>query len=283
MGTAFKLLRQITAFWALGVLLGSVVSVYATGRITSALGRLEKGWFAVSIAASALGILSPICMFGTIPLIAALGQKRIPQSVLASFMVSSILLNPNLLMMTFALGPALAAARIAFAMAAGVLAGVLVHFFFRNRPLYDFSGFKPAEKHPKKRLMKDIWKSVRITGPYFIMGVVLTALIDRYLPRAWVTAVFAGNRPLGVLIAASVGVPVYVCGGGSIPLILNLLRMGMSPGSAVAFMISGPATKITNLGAVKIVLGAKNFALYLAYMIVCAVLAGWLTDFLLSK
>lgn len=46
-------------------------------------------------------------------------------------------------------------------------------------------------------------------------------------------------------------------------------------------MITGPATKITNLGAVKIVLGAKRFALYLAFTIVFALLAGWLADVLI--
>lgn len=34
---------------------------------------------------------------------------------------------------------------------------------------------------------------------------------------------------------------------------------GMSMGSAAAFMITGAATKITNLAAVKIVLGVKRF------------------------
>ena len=48
----------------------------------------------------------------------------------------------------------------------------------------------------------------------------------------------------------------------------------MSMGSAAAFMITGPATKITNLGALKIVLGAKNFIFYLAYIMVSASAAG---------
>ena len=39
----------------------------------------------------------------------------------------------------------------------------------------------------------------------------------------------------------------------------------MSMGSAAAFMITGPATKITNLGAVKIVLGWKRFILYILF------------------
>ena len=55
----------------------------------------------------------------------------------------------------------------------------------------------------------------------------------------------------------------------------------MSMGSAIAFMITGPATKLTNLGAVKTVLGAKRFTLYLAFVIIYALLTGWLVNFVI--
>ena len=55
----------------------------------------------------------------------------------------------------------------------------------------------------------------------------------------------------------------------------------MSMGSAAAFMITGPATKITNLGAIKIVLGAKRFALYLLFVVLFALVTGWITDLLI--
>lgn len=45
-----------------------------------------------------------------------------------------------------------------------------------------------------------------------------------------------------------------------------------------AFMVIGPATKITNLGALKIVLGAKRFILYLAYVILISVVIGLTVD-----
>ena len=60
-------------------------------------------------------------------------------------------------------------------------------------------------------------------------------------------------------MAAAIGVPLYACGGGTIPLLQQWLFEGMSVGSAVSFMLTGPAPKITNLGALKIVLGAKHF------------------------
>lgn len=67
-------------------------------------------------------------------------------------------------------------------------------------------------------------------------------------------------------MAATIGVPLYACGGGTIPLLQMWMMDGMSLGSATAFMITGPATKITNLGALKIVLGLKRFILYIVYV-----------------
>jgi uncharacterized membrane protein YraQ (UPF0718 family) len=71
-----------------------------------------------------------------------------------------------------------------------------------------------------------------------------------------------------------------MCGGGTIPLLMGWLQNGMSIGSAAAFMITGPATKITNLGAVKIVLGIKHFLFYLAFTILSALAAGFVIDYL---
>ena len=75
-------------------------------------------------------------------------------------------------------------------------------------------------------------------------------------------------------MAATIGVPLYACGGGTIPLIRKWFTMGMSMSSASAFMITGPANKITNLGALKIVLGMKLFLLYLAFVMAFSLATG---------
>ena len=94
------------------------------------------------------------------------------------------------------------------------------------------------------------------------------------------TKIFGGNEAWGVLMAATVGVPLYVCGGGTIPILQSWLNSGMSLGSATAFMITGPATKITNLGALKTVLGIKKFILYWGFVVVFALLAGLIVNLL---
>ena len=85
---------------------------------------------------------------------------------------------------------------------------------------------------------------------------------------------FGGNEACGVLMAATSGVPLYACGGGTIPLLQAWLQDGMSMGSAAAFMITGPSTKITNLGALKIVLGMKHFLCYLLFVMIFSLMTG---------
>ena len=122
--------------------------------------------------------------------------------------------------------------------------------------------------------MKNFGRIVKATGLYFLFGIVLSAVFQRYVPQNMMTDLFGGNEAWGVLMAATLGVPLYACGGGTIPLLQAWLSDGMSMGSAAAFMITGPATKITNLGAVKIIFGVKRFVLYLVFVMVFSLIAG---------
>ena len=121
-------------------------------------------------------------------------------------------------------------------------------------------------------------RNIRAAEGWFFMGIVLSALFQRYVPAEVMTDLFGGNQAFGVLMAATIGVPLYACGGGTIPLLQGWLLDGMSMGSAAAFMITGPATKITNMGAVKIVLGIRRFVIYIVYVILFSLLAGLLVN-----
>lgn len=131
------------------------------------------------------------------------------------------------------------------------------------------------------RFLKNLGRNVKATGIYFLFGIILSVLFQRYVPVDVMTKLFGGNEAFGVLMAATVGVPLYACGGGTIPLLQGWLADGMSLGSAAAFMITGPATKITNLGAVKIVLGLKRFILYLAFVMIFSTASGLIVNLLL--
>ena len=195
-------------------------------------------------------------------------------------MMCSILLNPQLIVYSTALGTTALAVRIVSCFLCGIAAGLLIWRFKRGKPFFRFDSFdepvsRDTDPNLLLRLLKNIGRNVRATGPYFLIGVLLSALFQRYVPEDLMTTAF------GVLMAATVGVPLYACGGGTIPLLQVWLMDGMSMGSAAAFMITGPSTKITNLGALKIVLGIKNFLIYLAFVMTFSFLTGLAVNLLI--
>ncbi len=45
-----------------------------------------------------------------------------------------------------------------------------------------------------------------------------------------------------------IGLPVYVCASGATPIVAVLLINGVSPGAALAFLLTGPATNVSTFG-----------------------------------
>ena len=281
--------RQICRYWILGMLIGSFISVFAKNKIHGIFaGMRDKKWglFGI-IPACILGIASPLCMYGTIPIAASFRRQGMREDWLAAFMMASILLNPQLIIYSAALGPTALAVRIISCFLGGLAAGLLVFLFFRNRDFFDFSGFEERASHDTHpnlfiRYLLNVWRNVKATGMYFLFGILLSAVFQRYVPSDLMAKVFGGNEAWGVLMATTIGVPLYACGGGTIPLLRQWLWEGMSMGSAAAFMITGPATKITNLGALKIVMGLRRFLLYLTFVMLFSLLAGILVNALMT-
>ena len=283
-------IRQIAPYWAMGIVLGSVVSVFGKKAIHGAfakIGRRRTGWLGV-IPASLLGIASPLCMYGTIPIAASFSEQGVKDDYLAAFMMSSILLNPQLIFYSGALGKTAVVIRFVSCFLCGCVAGWTIHLFYirKSRQFFNFDGFhegKNRDTDPNLlvRFLKNIWRNIKATGPMFALGILLTALYQIHVPEDFVSSLFGKNNGFGVLMAATIGVPVYMCGGGTIPLLQQWLADGMSMGSAAAFMITGPATKITNLGAMKIILGWKRFLIYLLFVILFALITGIMTDLII--
>lgn len=274
-------LRQILPYWILGIVIGSMVSVFGKKRIHQLFKAMQGhrlGVFGV-IPASILGIASPLCMYGTIPIAASFSQQGMEDDWLAAFMMSSILLNPQLMIYTSALGQTAFWVRLISSFLCGCCAGILVRIFYKGKGFFNFEGFSPERSRdidpgPVLRLLKNIGRNVKRTGPYFLAGILLAALFQIHVPPDAFADLFSADRRFGIFMAATIGVPLYACGGGTIPLLHQWLHSGMSMGAACAFMITGPATKITNLGAMKTVLGIWRFVLYIGFSMVFAWICG---------
>ena len=92
-------LSQIFWYWVIGMAVGSLISVFAKDKIHAAFGKINaKRWGIFGIVpACILGIASPLCMYGTIPIAASFSKQGMRDDWLAAFMMASILLNPQLI------------------------------------------------------------------------------------------------------------------------------------------------------------------------------------------
>lgn len=277
--------KQILVFWVSGIVVGAIIAVYGENVIfkISVYVSKRKVLFLKLIFTAVLGAISPITIYGMLPILLLLAHNKINQGILASFTVTSVLINPNVFIYSFVLGIHIAFLRLIVCILAGVAAGLLVNAVYKNEYIFSLKHFE--QLNDNKQVKKDIAlflnkikKSALRTVPNLFIGILLAAVFQLYFPKKILNYFFAYNRGLSVLLSASLGVSAYYCGGGTIPLIKAWMMEGMSIGSAMAFMISGPATKITNLSAIKLMLSAKKFMYYILYIIIFSIVTGLLVD-----
>lgn len=146
------------------------------------------------------------CMYGTIPLAASFSRYGISDDWLAAFMMSSVLLNPQLIIYSAALGTTALVIRIASCFLCGIMAGLLVRFcygknlcFGKDGSFFRFDAFEEPESRDTDsnillRFIKNLGRNMKATGVYFLFGVVLSALFQRYVPADTMTVIFGGNK-----------------------------------------------------------------------------------------
>ena len=287
---AWRQVLQLGPYVAGGILLAALLGqLDLPRRWARALCNSGAG---MVLGAACLGGGSPLCTYGTVPvLVELLHGGASPRPALA-FLIASSLLNPQLfVVMAGGLG-----LRLALAHAGGVLllsvppgllarrlrqdtflnAGVLASSLYNSTPSKPRA---PSGKGGGKTFGEMVRSTLRLTervGLYFVGGVILAALLQTLVPATWTSSLLGTGRWYGVLIAGLLGVPFYACGGGAVPIVAELLAQGMSPGAALAFFLAGPATRLTSLAALGTLLNRRALVAYVAYVVAGAALMGTL-------
>lgn len=114
-------------------------------------------------------------------------------------------------------------------------------------------------------------------GGAILIGLLISGVLGAVIPPGF----FAEHLPEGLLqlgVAMAIGIPLYVCSTASVPIAVGLLAAGMSPGAALVFLITGPATNAATFTTVSRLLGRRVTLVYLAVIAACALGAGLLLD-----
>jgi hypothetical protein len=76
----------------------------------------------------------------------------------------------------------------------------------------------------------------------------------------------------------AVGIPVYVCATASVPIAAALMMKGISPGAALVFLMTGPATNAATITTVWKIMGKRIAGIYLFTVAASALAAGLILD-----
>ncbi|MBM7071153.1 SO_0444 family Cu/Zn efflux transporter [Shewanella sp. 202IG2-18] len=122
---------------------------------------------------------------------------------------------------------------------------------------------------------------VRDTTIWLLVGIFFAAVVKTYVPEDFLAQ--HGSGIIAMLVMIAISVPMYICATASTPIAAGLLLAGISPGAVLVFMLAGPATNIATLGVVTKELGKRALFGYLSGVIGVAVIAGFITDFVVEK
>jgi uncharacterized protein len=278
------------------VLIGAFAAVVVAQLMSYAKVRafLNRRGGAPIILAAMLGVISPMCTFAAIPLAGGLLAAGVPLAPLMAFVIASPLMNPSLFIITWGvMGPEMALARTFSALFLGILGGFVVEAAIARRVGKESDALKagfsvsgvagvcfPGELSGsfRERIASIGRHTVKMTlfiSKYFLLALVIAGAVQAIVEPRWIAALLGGGGFRSILLGGLLGIPFYVCGGGTVALIGVLVAMGMGQGAALAFFITGPATKISTIISLNAVFTRRAAAVYLTVTLLGGVLLGW--------
>jgi uncharacterized membrane protein YraQ (UPF0718 family) len=266
-----QVLTSISHNWPyllLGIVSASAIKLYVgTDRIAGLLRRRTPVAVGGAVAAA---VGTPFCSCGTTAVVLSMLASSVPWAPIVAFMVASPLTSPDELFVSAGLfGWPFALFFFASSIVLGIAGGVAAHlaekaglldnqarFLERSEsrigamPSLGPGAASVVEFEPfwVRWHMIELGREVMTLAPKMLLMFVGFATIGyaaiELIPQAWMTTLLGGSNPLSVVVAATLGIPLYVSSEGNLPLIASLMHGGMGPGPAMAFLITGAGTSI---------------------------------------
>ncbi len=115
---------------------------------------------------------------------------------------------------------------------------------------------------------------------WLAIGLLFAAIIRTFLPPEFLLSYGSGLPAMLLMIVISI--PMYICATASTPIAAGFIMAGLSPGTALVFMMAGPATNISTLGVIKNEMGGAVLIRYLLGVAISAIGFASLLDFVLN-
>jgi uncharacterized membrane protein YraQ (UPF0718 family) len=301
----WRILVDMAPFLLLGFLLAGLLRRFLRSERWVRL--LAQDDFASVARAALIGAPLPLCSCAVVPLAVELQRKGASKGATAAFLIATPETGVDSVSVSWALlDPLLTIARPLGAVLSAIFSGSLVNLLVR-RGLDRDSAPAPAAPEatadccahahapapaaapgltpraevswPRAVLHYGFVEMLDDLAPSLLLGLALSAAIGVLLPADALDPAWRGGL-LGMLLMLVIGVPVYVCASASTPIAASLIHKGFSPGSALVFLLVGPATNLGSLFVLARVLGRRTVMTMLLGLSLGALLLGALVDWI---
>jgi len=295
---SWEVLQQASIYILFGLLIGGLLKMFLSPTYVAT--HLGNGQFSSVFKAALLGIPIPLCSCGVLPAATSLKKQGANNGATTAFLISTPESGVDSISITWALlDPIMTVARPISAFISAFVAGSTENFF--NPPdkakqatpdlscpidnCCDGKDCPPdIHKHHHGLIEKlrigikyaatDLWADL---AGWFFIGILLAGLITVLVPDA-VIAKYLGGGLSSMLLMLTFGIPLYICATASTPIAAAFIIKGVSPGTALVFLLVGPATNVTSLSVLIGLLGKRATALYLLSIAIISVLCGLAVD-----
>lgn len=297
-GDFWEVLTEMAPFLLLGFLMAGLLSVLISPKkVARHLGR--RGLLS-TFKAAMFGVPLPLCSCSVIPVSASLRRSGASKGATTAFLISAPETGVDSILVTYSLlGLVFAIFRPVAALISGIIGGIFVDLLDRKEGLTASAGVgegvngsgqsegEASVKHGR------IYRAIEYAfftlpgdiGKSLLVGVAIAALITALLPPSFFTDTLGGvmgGGVLGILIMMMLGVPVYVCATASVPIAAALIVKGVSPGAALAFLMTGPATNAATIATIWKVMGKRTALAYLLTIMGASLASGLLLDYIFA-
>lgn len=294
---AASLFNEMAIYLLFGFFVAGIIHIFLNTQVISK--HLGKANFMSVLKASLFGIPLPLCSCGVIPAALSLRKDGASRGAVMSFLVSTPTTGMDSILATYALlGGFFTVYRVLACFIAALFVGVLANIFIKERD--DDRGIKENKtscccshhdkenSSDKKNNMIERIKGVfsygfgellKETGPSLIIGILIAGVISYMIPDDFFSR-YLSSTWKSMTVMFLVGIPMYVCATGSIPIVVALMLKGLNPSAAFVFLLTGPATNAMSLFVIGRQLGFKAIVLLLLSLIVSSFALGFLLDYL---
>lgn len=280
----WAIICEMSPYILLGFIIAGILHVFVARRTMSR--HLSGKGIGPVIKAALFGIPLPLCSCGVLPTAVSLRRQGASKGAATSFLIATPQTGVDSIAATWSLlGLPFAIIRPVAALVGAIAGGAAVSKWGGKDIEEKLScniTEKTEEKQPFGRRMLEALRyglidMVASVGPWLVTGLLIAALITVFVPDTLFTGL--SQYPLLAMLAVvAVAVPMYVCATGSIPIALSLMMKGLSPGIAFVLLMAGPAANFASLMILGRTQGWRATAIYVASVVVTAILFGLMID-----